>query len=94
MAGISATSDRHHVVVVGALEPYLRRLKARGKPFVVLEMDTAALKADELPFYRHADDWPEVIPQADVLIVTGTTPSGMSSVSEQALRSASQRFAA
>jgi len=66
-------ADDDHVVVVGALEPYLKRLKARGKPFVVLEMDTAALKDDELPFYRHADDWPEVIPQADVLIVTGTT---------------------
>jgi len=66
-------ADDDHVVVVGALEPYLRWLKARGKPFVVLEMDTAALKADELPFYRHADDWSEVIPEADVLIITGTT---------------------
>lgn len=66
-------SDEAFVVVVGALEPYLRKLKVRGKPFVVLEMDPNTLRPDELPYYRHADEWPNVIPQADVLIITGTT---------------------
>jgi uncharacterized protein (DUF4213/DUF364 family) len=61
------------VVVVGALVPYLRFLKARGKPFCVLEQDPATLKADEIPFYAAADRACEKIPQADVLIATGTT---------------------
>jgi uncharacterized protein (DUF4213/DUF364 family) len=61
------------VVVVGALVPYLRALKARGRPFHVLEQDPATLKADELPFFVPAERAAEVVPQADVLILTGTT---------------------
>jgi uncharacterized protein (DUF4213/DUF364 family) len=60
------------VVVVGALVPYLRLLKARGKPFSVLEQDPATLKPDEMPFYVPAERAPEKVPEADVLIVTGT----------------------
>ncbi len=61
------------VVVVGALVPYLRLLKARGKPFCVLEQDPATLKADEMPFYAPAEHAVEKIPRADILITTGTT---------------------
>lgn len=61
------------VVVVGAFVPFLRELKRRGNPFFVLEQDPATLKADEMPFYRHASEFPAVVPQADVLLVTGTT---------------------
>jgi len=61
------------VVVVGALAPYLRLLKARGKPFCVLEQDPATLKPDEMPFYAPAERASEKVPQADVLIATGTT---------------------
>jgi uncharacterized protein (DUF4213/DUF364 family) len=61
------------VVVVGAFVPFLRELKRRGNPYLVLEQDPAALKADELPFYRHASQAPVVVPQADVILITGTT---------------------
>jgi uncharacterized protein (DUF4213/DUF364 family) len=61
------------VVVVGAFVPFLRKLKKRGQPYLVLEQDPATLNADELPFYRHAAHAPAVVPQADVLLVTGTT---------------------
>ncbi len=61
------------VVVVGAFVPFLRELKRRGQPYLVLEQDPATLKADEMPFYRHATQAPVVVPQADVLLVTGTT---------------------
>jgi uncharacterized protein (DUF4213/DUF364 family) len=66
-------ADDAHVVVVGALVPYLRTLKRRGKPFCVLEQDPTTLKADELPFYQPAARAPAVVPTADVLIATGTT---------------------
>jgi uncharacterized protein (DUF4213/DUF364 family) len=39
----------------------------------VLEQDPATLKADEMPFYRHASQAREVVPQADVILITGTT---------------------
>ena len=43
------------VVVVGAFVPFLRELKRRRQPFLVLEQDPATLKPDELPFFRPAD---------------------------------------
>jgi uncharacterized protein (DUF4213/DUF364 family) len=61
------------VVVVGAFVPFLRELKRRGQPFLVLEQDSATLKAEELPFFRAAEHADSVVPDADVLLITGTT---------------------
>jgi uncharacterized protein (DUF4213/DUF364 family) len=61
------------VVVIGAFVPFLRELKRRGQPYLVLEQDKATLKPDELPFFRPAEQASSVIPSADVLLVTGTT---------------------
>lgn len=65
--------ERDLTVVVGAFVPFLKELKRRGRPYLVLEQDPATLKADELPFFRPADAAREIVPQADVLLVTGTT---------------------
>ncbi len=65
--------DEAFVVLVGALIPYLRRLKKRGRPFCVLEMDPRTLKSDEMPYYAPAEQAPEKVPLADMLVVTGTT---------------------
>ena len=65
--------EEEFVVVVGALAPYLKRLKARGKPFRVLEMDPRTLKKDEMPFYSPAEEAPLYVPKADLLVVTGTS---------------------
>jgi uncharacterized protein (DUF4213/DUF364 family) len=61
------------VVVVGAFVPFLRELKRRRQSYLVLEQDPATLKADELPFFRPAEQAAAVVPQADVLLITGTT---------------------
>ena len=61
------------VVVVGAFVPFLRELKRRRQPFLVLEQDPATLKAEELPFFRPAEQARAVVPEADVLLITGTT---------------------
>jgi uncharacterized protein len=61
------------VVVVGAFVPFLRELKRRRQPFLVLEQDPATLKPDELPFFRPAEEAAIVVPEADVLLITGTT---------------------
>jgi uncharacterized protein (DUF4213/DUF364 family) len=65
--------DGDKVVVVGAFVPFLKELKRRGQSFVVLEQDPATLKADELPFFRPAGEAPEILPQADVALITGAT---------------------
>jgi uncharacterized protein (DUF4213/DUF364 family) len=61
------------VVVVGAFVPFLRELKRRGQSFVVLEQDPATLKPDELPFFRPAAEAAQIVPQADVVLITGST---------------------
>jgi uncharacterized protein len=61
------------VVVVGAFVPFLKSLKRAQQRFTVLEMDPATLKPDELPYFRPADQAPEALPFADVILITGTT---------------------
>jgi uncharacterized protein (DUF4213/DUF364 family) len=65
--------DSDHVVVVGALITLIKALKARGRPFRILEKDPATLKPDEMCFYAPAETAPLEVPAADVLVTTGTT---------------------
>ncbi|OPX70589.1 MAG: hypothetical protein A4E38_01393 [Methanoregulaceae archaeon PtaB.Bin108] len=65
--------DDAHVVVIGALVPILMRLKRRKKPFSIIEMDPRTLKPDEMPFWVPAEKTCEVVPGADLLVITGTT---------------------
>jgi uncharacterized protein len=61
------------VVVVGAFVPFLKELKRRGHAFLVLEQDPETLKADELPFFRPAEQAAQILPHADVVLITGST---------------------
>ena len=61
------------VVVVGAFVPFLKELKRRGQSFLVLEQDPATLKADELPFFRPAEQAAKILPDVDVVLITGST---------------------
>lgn len=62
-----------HVVVVGALVPVIRVLRARSQSFHILEKDPATLRPDEMKYFAPADAAPEIVPLADLLITTGTT---------------------
>ncbi len=62
-----------NVVLVGAFIPFLKELKRRHQPYLVLEQNPAALKPEEMPFYRPAEAAREIVPPADVLLVTGAT---------------------
>jgi uncharacterized protein len=64
-------SDR--VVLVGAFIPFLKELKRRRQPYLVLEQNPDALKPEEMPFYRPAELASEIVPAADVLLITGAT---------------------
>ena len=60
------------VVIVGAFIPFLKELKRRRQPFLVLEQNHL-LKPEEMPFYRPAETAADIVPSADVLLVTGAT---------------------
>lgn len=68
-----AIPDEGYVIVVGALIPALKKLKQRGKPFGILELDPLTLKADELEFLIPLEKAPEMVPKADLFVITGTT---------------------
>jgi uncharacterized protein len=69
----TALHEGDRIVLVGAFIPFLKELKRRRIPFLVLEQNPAALKPEEMPFYRPAEAAAEIVPQADVLLVTGST---------------------
>ncbi len=69
----AAIQPDEHVVVIGAFVPFLKALKRVRQPFTVLEMDPATLKPDEMPYFRPANQAAEVLPAADVVLITGTT---------------------
>lgn len=60
-------------VVIGALVPALKRFARLGVDYTVLEMDSRTLKGDELNHFATADRYPEFLPHADVVIITGVT---------------------
>lgn len=59
--------------MVGAFVPFLRVPRALGARRWVLERDLSTLKSVEMPHYRPAEDIPQVIAEADVPLITGTT---------------------
>jgi uncharacterized protein (DUF4213/DUF364 family) len=65
--------DGDRLVLVGAFIPFLKELKRRNQPYLVLEQNPAALKPEEMPFYRPAASASEIVPAADVLLITGAT---------------------
>ncbi len=65
--------DDAYVVVIGALVPYIKMLKTRGRAFCILEKDTRTLKEDEMKYYCPPEKADGEIAAADFLIITGTT---------------------
>jgi len=61
------------VAVIGAFVPVLKKLKARGGRWWVIEQDPRTLKDDEMDHFIPADQSREIISAADVLIITGVT---------------------
>lgn len=60
-------------VVVGAFGPFLKALRRIGADYYVLEMDPATLKPEEMPHFRPANTYRDIVPKADVVLITGTT---------------------
>ncbi len=61
------------VAVIGAFVPVLRKLKARGGRWWVIEQDPQTLKGDEMEHFVSAERSEETIAAADILIITGVT---------------------
>lgn len=70
---VAAIQPHETAVVVGAFGPFLKALRKIGARHFVLEKDPATLRPHEMEQYRPAETYREVVPEADVLLITGTT---------------------
>jgi uncharacterized protein (DUF4213/DUF364 family) len=61
------------VALVGAFTPFIKRLKDRAAKLWVVDKNRAALKPNEQSWWRSPEQATEVLPQADVVIMTGAT---------------------
>jgi len=59
------------VCLVGAFTPYIRRFKNRGSRFFIIEKSPETLKQDERKHYRPSSGASSILPDCDVVIVSG-----------------------
>ena len=69
----AAIQPGDHVAGVRAFVAFLKSLKRARQRFTVLEIDPATLRTDGLPYDRPYAQAGEMLPSADVLLITGTT---------------------
>ena len=60
------------VVMVGAFTPFIRKLREQGVKLRVVDKHREALKGEELSCWVPPDSVAEVLPEADVAIITGS----------------------
>jgi uncharacterized protein (DUF4213/DUF364 family) len=59
------------VCLVGAFTPYIRKFQTTGNPFTIIEKNPDTLKTDEREYYRPPAQAPDILKDADVIIITG-----------------------
>jgi len=64
--------DGDKVVLVGAFTPFIRKLKEQKVELKVIDKHRDALKGEELFLWASPDSAAELLPQADVAIITGS----------------------
>lgn len=60
------------VAMVGAFIPFIKALKGQVAGMWVVDKHREALKPDELPYWKPPEQATEVLPQASVVIITGS----------------------
>ena len=61
------------VSLIGAFTPYIKRLKAMGNPFFIIEKNRQALKPDEMKYFKPEAEIQSALDKSQVVISTGTT---------------------
>ncbi|NSW94408.1 MAG: DUF364 domain-containing protein [Bacteroidales bacterium] len=61
------------ITLVGAFQSYIGRIAESGAKLRVLEMDEKALSGGQEKFYVPAEEFKKIIPESDIVIITGMT---------------------
>jgi uncharacterized protein (DUF4213/DUF364 family) len=70
---VAHIGDGDRVVLVGAFTPFIRKLKGQRVKLRVIDKHRDALKGEELSLWASHESVAEVLPEADVAIITGST---------------------
>jgi len=62
-----------NVVVVGGFQSYIRKISQTGCRLTVLEKNENCLTGDQKAFYMPAEEYMNILPVADIVIITGQT---------------------
>ena len=60
------------ISLIGAFTPYIRRLKAMGNPFFIIEKNAQTLRPDELRYFRTEAQTKATLEESAAVIMTGT----------------------
>jgi uncharacterized protein (DUF4213/DUF364 family) len=60
------------VSLIGAFTPYIKRLKAMGNPFYIIEKNRQTLRPDEMKHFKPESEMNSAIEKSQVVIITGT----------------------
>lgn len=61
------------ITIVGAFKSYIELLEDTNSRLKVLELDKSAFTEKHLKYYVPAEEYPKLIPETDILIITGLT---------------------
>jgi uncharacterized protein (DUF4213/DUF364 family) len=66
-------SEYKNVVMIGAFSSYIRKISESGTHLSVLELDENAFLPHQKQFYIPSEKYKELLPEADMIIITGLT---------------------
>jgi uncharacterized protein (DUF4213/DUF364 family) len=61
------------ITIVGAFHSYISKISETNNRLHVLELNKNELNEDEMRFYSPADQYRKVLPESDIVIITGLT---------------------
>ncbi len=61
------------ITIVGAFQSYIRKISQTGNKLYVLELNENALATEQKKFYVPANNYKEILPVSDIVIITGQT---------------------
>ena len=61
------------ITIVGAFQSYIRKISGTGNRLYVLELNENAILQEQKQFFVPANDYQKVLPESDIVIITGLT---------------------
>jgi uncharacterized protein (DUF4213/DUF364 family) len=66
-------NSRKTITIVGAFQSYIRKIAGTNNKLSVLELNENALAPEHKKFYVAAADYHKILPESDIVIITGQT---------------------